>query len=94
MRPRRKITVWLHTYKTINTGNPKPLFQAISSVYTYTTRGAASAQIRQDETTATASFKFRAREYYSSVPVGVRTGSLATVKRKLNQYVKTNIPID
>ena len=84
----------LQTIKTINTGKPMDLYQAITSDYPYQTRSATSGQIRQDETLKRTSFKYRAREAYNQVPAHVRTGSLATVKKKLKQWVKTNIPID
>ena len=49
--------------------------------------------IRQEEMVKT-SFKYRAMKSFNQVPVSVRTGSPATVKRKLKLWVKTNIPID
>ena len=84
----------LQTIKTLNTGKPIDLYQAITSDYPYRTRNATSGQIRQDETFRKSSFKYRARQDYNQVPVQVRTGSLATVKRKLKHWVRTNIPID
>ena len=36
----------------------------------------------------------RARQCYNRVPAEVRTGSVETVKKKLKQWVKANIPID
>ena len=84
----------IQTCKTINTGYPKPLFQALSSNYPNSTRRATAGHIRQDESISTSSFRYRARLSYNQVPVDVRTGSQATIKRKLKQWVKTNIPID
>ena len=84
----------LQTVKTLNTGKPMELYQAISSDYPYRTRSAASGQIRQDENLRKTSFMYRAKQTFNSVPVHVRTGSIATVKKKLKQWVKTNIPID
>ena len=84
----------LQTIKTLNTGKPMDLYQAITSDYPYRTRNATIGQIRQDETFRKSSFKYRARQAYNQVPVQVRTGSLATVKKKLKHWVRTNIPID
>ena len=39
------------------------------------------------------SFRCRAQRYYSSLPVSVRTGTIAAVKAKLRKYVKDNIPV-
>ena len=39
------------------------------------------------------SFRCRAQRYYSSLPVAVRTGTLAAVKSKLRKYVKDNVPL-
>jgi hypothetical protein len=84
----------LQTIKTLRTGKPLDLYEAITSDYPYRTRSAASEQIRQDENLRRTSFKYRARQTFNSVPVHVRTGSLATVKKKLKHWVRTNIPID
>ena len=54
---------------------------------------AANGIIRQEEM-AKSSFKYRAMISYNQVPAKVRTDSQATVKRKLKQWIKTNIPID
>ena len=40
------------------------------------------------------SFKHRAVKVYNKVPVDVRTGTLATVKKKLRKWVLLNVPID
>ena len=40
------------------------------------------------------SFRHRAVEFYNSVPVHVRTGSNATVKKKLRKWVYQNVPVD
>ena len=39
------------------------------------------------------SFKCRTQRYYSSLPVSVRTGTIAAVKAKIRKYVKDNIPV-
>ena len=85
----------LQAHKTIKTGVPKALHHSLSSDYPYRTRSAASGQIRQDDPfSAKSSFTFRAIKSYNSVPASVRVGSTETVKHKLKQWIKTNIPID
>ena len=85
----------LQVHKTLKTGVPKPLHQSLTGAYPRNTRRAASGQIRHDENFVSKStFKYRAMQSYNSVPVSVRVGTTATVKRKLKQWIKTNIPID
>ena len=85
----------LQVHKTLKTGMPKPLHQSLTGAYPRHTRRAASGQIRHDENFSSQStFKYRAMQSYNSVPVSVRVGTTATVKRKLKQWIKTNIPID
>ena len=83
----------LQAYKIINTGVPKAIYKSLSSKYHYRTRRAANGMIRQENMVKT-SFKYRAMIAFNQVPVSVRTGSQASVKRKLKVWVKTNIPID
>ena len=94
-----KQLVFFHTvmqaHKTISTGVPKALHQSLSNSYPYRTRRAATGLIRNgDGLSSTSSFKYRAMQYYNSVPSSIRTGSIASVKRKLKLWVKANIPID
>ena len=85
----------LQVHKTLKTRVPLSLFQALSVDFPRRTRSAANGQIRQDDSfLSQATFKYRAMKSYNSVPDSVRTGSTATVKRKLKQWIKTNIPID
>jgi hypothetical protein len=71
----------LQAHKTITSGVPRPLHQALSSQYPYRTRSATSGMIRQgDESTATSSFKYRATQCYNQVPASIRVGSLAVDK--------------
>ena len=82
-------------HKTLKTRVPLSLFQALSVDFPRITRSAANGQIRQDDSfLSQATFKYRAMKSYNSVPDSVRTGSTETVKRKLKQWTKTNIPID
>ena len=89
--------VFFHTVlqanKIINTGLPKEIYRSLSTKYPYQTRSAASGLIRQEDMVKS-SFKYRAMKFFNQVPVSVRTGSQATVKKKLKMWVKTNVPID
>ena len=89
--------VFFHTYlqahKTTSSGVPKPLYQALSSQYAYQTRNAANGRIRQIFSVHS-SFKYRAVQCYNQVPTAVRVGNIATVKQKLKQWIKCNVPVD
>ena len=84
----------VQTYKTMVTKKPKELYQSLSSTYPYRTRSADIGQIRENQDFNRRCFKYRARQCYNRVPAEVRTGSVETVKKKLKQWVKSNIPID
>ena len=86
----------LQAQKTITSCVPRPLHSALSTNHPYRTRQASAGQIRfgEDFKAGAASFKYRAMVWYNSVPASVRTGSAATVKKKLKMWVKSNIPID
>jgi hypothetical protein len=79
----------LQAHKTLKTGVPKPLHQSLTGTYPRNTRGAAIGQIRHDDNFVSQStFKYRAMQSYNIVPVSVRVGTTATVKRKLKQWIK------
>ena len=90
----------LQAQKTINSGKPAAIHDSISTQHPCKTRNAATGQIRFGEnfrgesSLVQASFKHRAVHCYNAVPTSVRTGSLATVKKKLRKWVKLNVPID
>ena len=86
----------LQVHRTLVTKVPSPLYDSLSSVYPYNTRSAAAENIRFGESfrSEQLSFRSRARLQYNQVPVEVRTGSLDTVKRKLKNWIKLNVPID
>ena len=85
----------LQAHKTIRSGQPRPLFNSISTDHPRNTRSAAQGQIRFGEQyTATTTFKYRARQWYNGVPASVKQGSQAVVKRKLKTWVKENVPLD
>ena len=94
-----KQLIFYHTvvqvHKTLQTQKPRPLFHSLSSDYPYRTRRAAAGQIRQDPSFSTLNtFKYRSMMSYNSVPDSVRQGSTDTVKTKLRNWIKNNIPID
>ena len=85
----------LQTHKVLQSGVPKALYASMPTEYPYETRCAANGLIRFGETfTGKSTFKYRAMQCYNMVPVKLRTGSTATVKRKLRQWVQANVPID
>ena len=90
----------LQAHKTIQSGVPRIIHESISTSHPYQTRGAGNGLIRFGETfrgqssLVDKSFKYRAVQIYNKVPVGVRTGTLATVKKKLKKWVLLNVPID
>ena len=83
----------VQTCKTLSTGVPKALHGALSSEYGRSTRNAIAGNIKQSGR-STATFQYRAAEFYNSVPTEVRSGSVSAVKAKLRKWIKTNIPID
>ena len=76
------------------------IHESISTNHPYHTRGAGNGLIRFGETFRGDSslvdkgFKHRAVKVYNKVPVDVRTGTMATVKKKLKKWVLLNVPID
>ena len=83
----------LQAQKTISTGYPLSIYHSLSVEFPRETRSATSGQIRQIDR-CTASFAYRATQYYNSVPCEVRSGSLSSVKSKLKKWIKVNLPID
>ena len=85
----------LQVFKTLQSGVPRALYLAMSDQYPRNTRNAARGQIRSSETfKSTSTFKYRAMQWYNSVPSDVRTGSTSTVKKKLKNWISSSIPID
>ena len=85
----------LQVFKTLQSGVPRALYLAMSDQYPRNTRNAARGQIRSSETfKSTSTFKYRAMQWYNSVPSDVRTGSTFTVKKKLKNWISSSIPID
>ena len=90
----------LQAHKTIKSCKPASIHASLSSQYPYRTRNAATGRIRFGEefrgesSLVEASFKHRAVHWYNEVPVDVYRGSIPTVKHKLKQWVKNNVPID
>ena len=83
----------LQTFKTINTGLPRGLYCSLSSEYARNTKNAAVGQIKSSGK-STATFHYRATQFYNSVPAEVSSGSVPAFKAKLRKWIKTNVPID
>ena len=83
----------LQVYKTLRNGAPRSLFLSLTCKYPRETRIATAGNIRQISRCG-ATFTSRASQFYNSVPVDVRTGSLPAVKSKLKKWITLNIPID
>ena len=85
----------LQAHKTIRTGEPRPVVYSISTDHPRNTRSAANGQIRFGEAFKNKNtIKYRAMQWYNSVPVSVKRGSLPVVKKKLRTWVKENVLID
>ena len=87
----------LQVHKTIKSGKPASLYSAFSTEYPYRTRNAAMGRIRFGENfqcRSRLSFKNRAVLDYNRVPAEVLRGAVPTVKLKLRNWVKQNVPID
>ena len=74
--------------------------ESISTHHPYSTRNAANGRIRfgesfrGDSRLVYASFKHRAVHFYNEVPASVYRESLPSVKYKLKDWVKKNVPLD
>ena len=85
----------LQAHKTLINGVPVPLYAALTTEQHYKTRSVTKGNIKLEEGyKSTRTFKYRASVFYNSVPVEVKTGSLASVKRKLRKWVLQNVPHD
>ena len=85
----------LQAHKTIITGQPRPLFNSISTDHPRNTRSAAHGHIRFNETfRARTTFNYRALHWYNSVPASVKIGSQDMVKRKLKTWIGEHVPLD
>ena len=84
----------LQTHKTMATKKPKALYLSLCSHFPYRTRNSSMGLIREDQDFNRKGFKYRARQSFNMVPEEVREGTIETVKKKLTQWVKNNIPID
>ena len=83
----------LQTIKIKNAKVPKVIYKNLSSEFAYNTRNAANGMIR-NVVMNQSSYRYRAMNCFNQVPLDVRTGSQASVKRKLKLWVNKNIPID
>ena len=84
----------IQTCKTLKTGRPKNLYESLSLDYPRVTRNSTAENIRCNRPTFPGTFRYQAEKYYKQVPVDVRTGTVATVKRKLKKWIAANVPID
>ena len=90
----------LQAHKVIVSGKPVAIMETISTHHPYSTRNAANGRIRfgesfrGDSSLVDASFKHRAVHFYNEVPASVYRGSLPSVKYKLKDWVKKNVPLD
>ena len=78
---------------------PRNLHAAMFQPYNVNTRAATQGQIRygdnfrgENEMTR-ASFKYRARQYYNTIPEGMKNQPLGIFKRKLKQHAAKHIPV-
>ena len=71
------------------------VFQYPGMQQQYRTRNVTTDNIKLEEGyKSTRTFKYRASVFYNSVPIEVKTGNLASVKRKLRKWVLQNVPHD
>ena len=83
----------LQVFKTLNTGVPEFLHNAVTATFPRETRSAAAGQIWGNNR-VNGTFAHRAINSYNSVPPDVRTGTLASVKTGLKKWIRMNIAID
>ena len=90
----------LSTHKLVTSGRPLYMHKAMSTVHPLNTRQAAGGQIHLGENFDSKQglvhdgFKYRAAKYYNQIPAFLRSiRSLPSFKKKLKQWVTTNIPV-
>jgi hypothetical protein len=89
----------LLAHKIATTQLPRNLHAAIFQPYVVNTRAAAQGQIRYganfrgENKMTRASFKYRAQQYYSTLPRHIKSQSLGTFKVKLKKYASQHIPV-
>ena len=84
----------VQTIKTLSSGLPRPIYDTLPTEYPYRTRNCTQGLIRNEESKGKTTFQNRAMHFYNMVPLEIRQGSIGTVKKKLNQWVQANVPID
>ena len=85
----------LQAHKALKSGKPKPMVQSLPLDYPYRTRPAALGQIRHDHSfSSQTTFRYRALQYYNSVPASIREGSTSSVRKKLKKWILSTLPID
>ena len=88
-------------YQTLKTGSPTYLNSRLSTDHPYRTRQFSSGSIRQDESfkcqssLPSASLRYRGSIEYNRIPPDIRAApNISTFKRKLRQWVKSNISLE
>ena len=92
----------MQVHKTLKYRNPAYIHSKLTGdgVYSYNTRRASTSSIRQGLAFKTGlvlckdSFRWRGASWYEKLPWDIRKQEkIGTFKSKLNQWVKTNVPI-
>ena len=91
----------LSAHKTVTSRNPLYMHNAMSTAHPLRTRQATGGQIRLGQNFDSKqglihdSFRYRAAKDYNSIPAAIRSiRYLPSFKKKLKQWVRSNIPID
>ena len=91
----------LSAHKTVTSGKPLYMHNAMSTAHPLRTRQATGGQIRLGQNFDSKqgllhdSFRYRAAKDYNNIPVTMRSiRYLPSFKKKLKQWVRSNIPID
>ena len=91
----------LSAHKTVTSRKPLYMHNAMSTAHPLRTRQATGGQIRLGQNFDSKqglihdSFRYRAAKDYNSIPAAIRSiRYLPSFKKKLKQWVRSNIPID
>ena len=92
-------------HRILQEGVPTNLRSGLITDWHYSTRGAVQSRNQGEYRThnvgayeghsslVLGSFKCRAQRYYSAIPAVVKLGSNSSVKKKMDKWVRENIPI-
>ena len=86
----------LQTYKILRSGKPVYFKQRMTTVHPLRTRQATGGGIwRGEETQTGSSFTSRGAQAYNSLPAVIRNSRTPqTFKKKLKQWIASNVPVD